>query len=104
VGPEKGDRVRKTRKFPPEFRHEAVELYRNSDRSLEQVAKELGIGGSTLARWHYQLGREAKQQDEPTSNERAELRRLRRENRRLKEEREILKKAAAFFARESETP
>jgi transposase len=47
--------VRKARRFPPEFRHEAVELYRNSDRSLEQVAKELGIGTSTLARWHYKL-------------------------------------------------
>jgi transposase len=96
--------VRKARKFPPEFRREAVELYRSSDRSLEQVAKELGIGISTLQRWHYQLGRETKQPDELGGNERAELRRLRRENRRLKEEREILKKAAAFFARESETP
>jgi len=95
--------VRKARRFPPEFRHEAVQLYRNSDRSLEQVAKELGIGTSTLSRWHYKLGPEGKQDDQATSDERAELRRLRRENRRLKEERDILKKAAAFFAQESET-
>ncbi len=95
--------MRKARRFPPEFRREAVELYRNSDRSLEQVAKELGIGHSTLARWHYKLGPEGKQEDQPTGDERAELRRLRRENRRLKEERDILKKAAAFFAHESET-
>jgi transposase len=95
--------VRKARRFPPEFRHEAVELYRNSDRSLEQVAKELGIGTSTLSRWHYKLGTEAKQEGQLAGDERAELRRLRRENRRLKEERDILKKAAAFFAHESET-
>jgi transposase len=95
--------VHKARRFPPEFRREAVELYRSSDRSLEQVAKELGIGTSTLARWHYKLGPEGRQDDQPTGDERAELRRLRRENRRLKEERDILKKAAAFFAKESET-
>jgi transposase len=95
--------VRKARRFPPEFKREAVELYRNSDRSLEQVAKELGIGQSTLQRWHYTSDRETTREEEITGNERAELKRLRRENRRLKEEREILKKAAAFFARESET-
>ena len=95
--------MRKARRFPPEFKREAVELYRSSDRSLEQVAKELGIGQSTLQRWHYALGHEAKREDELSSSERGELRRLRRENRRLKEEREILKKAAAFFAQDSET-
>ncbi len=95
--------MRKARRFPPEFRHEAVELYRNSDKTLEQVAKELGIGASTLQRWHYKLDSLAKQEDQPTGDERSELKRLRRENRRLKEERDILKKAAAFFAHESET-
>jgi transposase len=84
VAPEKGDHVRKARRFPPDFRREAVELYRSSDRSPEQVAKELGIGTSTLARWHYQLGPEGKQDDQPTGEERSELRRVRRENRRLK--------------------
>ena len=103
MAPEKGDRVRKARRFPPEFKREAVELYRNSDRSLEQVAKELGIGQSTLQRWHYTSGDETAREEEITGNERAELKRLRRENRRLKDERDILKKAAAFFARESET-
>jgi transposase len=95
--------VRKARRFPPEFKREAVELYRNSNRSLEQVAKELGIGQSTLQRWHYKLDQETTREEELTGNERAELKRLRRENRRLKDERDILKKAAAFFARESET-
>ena len=95
--------MHKTRKFPPEFRREAVELYRSSDRSLEQVAKELGIGPSTLQRWHTKLGQQAEKDDVLQPNERAELKRLRRENRRLKEEREILKKATAFFANESET-
>jgi len=95
--------VRKARRFPPEFKREAVELYRNSNRSLEQVANELGIGQSTLQRWHYKLGQEAKPEEQLTGSERNELRRLRRENGRLKEEREILKKAAAFFAQDSET-
>jgi transposase len=80
-----------------------VELYRNSDRSLELVAKELGIGASTLQRWHSQMGGHVQKAEELSPNERSELKRLRRENRRLKEEREILKKATAFFAQESET-
>ena len=95
--------MHKTRKFPPEFRREAVELYRSSDRSLEQVAKELGISASALQRWHSRHGQQEEKEDTLSPNERAELKRLRRENRRLKEEREILKKATAFFANESET-
>ncbi len=95
--------MHKARRFPPEFRREAVELYRSSDRSVEHVAKELGIGASTLYRWHVQLGGQVQKAEELSPNERSELKRLRRENRRLKEEREILKKATAFFATESET-
>jgi transposase len=95
--------VRKARRYPPEFRQEAVELYRTSDRSLEQIASELGISPTTLHRWHDRTKVDEKERDTLSSDERTELRRLRRENRRLKEEREILKKAAAFFVRESET-
>jgi transposase len=95
--------VRKARRFPPEFKREAVELYRNSDKSLEKVAEELGIGQSTLQRWVYKLSHEVKQEEQLTGDERAELKRLRRENRRLRDERDVLKKAAAFFAQESET-
>jgi transposase len=95
--------VRQKRSFSPEFRREAVELYRSTDRSLDEVATELGIASSTLQRWNARSAVEGREREEGAGDDRAELRRLRRENRRLREEREILKKAAAFFVKESET-
>ncbi len=91
------------RPYPPEFRREAVELYRRAGRPLSEVAIDLGVAAESLRSWVKQAGIDAGVRDGLTSAEREELRRLRRENRVLREEREVLRKAAAFFARESET-
>lgn len=88
--------------YPPEFRREAVELVRISEKPIAQVAKDLGVSDQTLRNWVKQADVDAGKREGLTSEEREELRRLRRENRTLLQEREVLKKAAAFFARESE--
>jgi transposase len=84
----------------PEFRREAVRLALTSGRTRREIAEDLGIGLSTLTRW---LGRErdAGEPAEASVDLHAELKRLRRENAVLKQERDILKKAAAFFAKET---
>jgi transposase len=89
--------------YAPEFRARAVELVRTSGLAKAQVARDLGINPETLRLWVKQAAIDAGQRDGLTTDEKAELARLRRENRLLREEREILKKAAAFFARESAT-
>ncbi len=85
--------------FAPEFRAEAVRLVREHGRTITAVAKELGMSQESLRLWLRRAEREDRGEmlSEP---EREELRRLRREVRVLAEEREILKKAAAFFAKE----
>jgi transposase len=87
--------------FPPEFRRQAVELVR-SGTPLRQVAEELGVSEQTLRDWRRQGDIDAGHAEGLTTDEREELRRLRRENRRLQQERGILKAAAAFFARETD--
>ncbi len=86
--------------YPREFRQEAVRLVRESGKPLKNIAKDLGIGAETLRLWV----RKAEQDEASglTLAEREELIRLRREVKILREEREILKKAAAFFAKETE--
>lgn len=91
------------RPYPPEFRAEAVQLYRASGRSLAKVAADLDVSIESLRSWVKQADVDAGEREGLNSEEREELRRLRRENARLRQEREILKRAAAFFARESET-
>jgi transposase len=87
--------------YPPEFRRQAVELVR-SGTPLKQVAAELGVSEQTLRNWRGRQEVDAGRAEGLTTEEREELRRLRRENRRLQQERDILKAAAAFFARETD--
>lgn len=89
--------------YPPDFRAEAVQLARSSGTPLAQVARDLGVNPETLRLWVKQADIDAGRRAGLTTEERQELGRLRRENRILREEREILKKAAAFFAQESAT-
>jgi len=88
--------------YPREFRQEAVRLVRESGKPIKQVARDLGVSYESLRQWLKQVDLDAgRRTDGLTTEEREELRRLRRENRILQEEREILKKAAAFFAKET---
>jgi transposase len=89
--------------YPLEFRREAVRLLRTSGRSVPQLAEELGCSPQSLRNSARQLDVDEGRSEGLTSDEREELRRLRREVRTLTEEREILRKAAAFFAKDSET-
>ena len=95
---------RKRRKFGDEFKQEAVRLCREGHRSIGDVARELDLTESALRSWVKQhdvdLGKGPP--EALTSEEREELRRLRKEVKRLREEKVILKKAAAFFVKESE--
>lgn len=93
-------------KIPPyskEFKRDAVALMRSSGRSVPVLAKELGVSEGSLRGWSEQSDVDDGKAVGLTSQERDELRRLRRELRIVTEEREILKKAAVFFAKESET-
>jgi transposase len=88
--------------YPAEFRAEAIRLVRASGKPQAQIARELGLTTETLRIWRKQADLDAGQRSDGLStDEQEELRRLRRENRILREEREILKKAAAFFAQET---
>jgi transposase len=93
---------RKRRKFSKEFKAETVALMRTSEKSVGQVASDLGIGESLLRRWLHRADVDGGngRAEELTSEDKQELGRLRREVRELRMEREILKKAAVFFAKE----
>jgi transposase len=98
---------RQTKQYTAQFRDEVTKLVLNGEKTAAQVARELGIPKGTLAYWV----REARERrgeppevvdgSELTKSEKDELLRLRRENEQLRQERDILKKAAAFFAKES---
>lgn len=89
--------------YPPEFRREAVRLVQSSGKSRRTIARELGISTETLRLWVKQSDiDEGVRQDGLATTETEEIRRLRREIKTLREEREILLKAAAFFAKETD--
>jgi transposase-like protein len=93
----------KRRAFSAEYKAEAVRLVDDSGKSIGVIARELGLGETALRRWVEQAEIDAGRGPGGalTTGEREELGQLRRENQRLRMEREILKKATAFFARES---
>ena len=95
---------RQRRKFTPEFKAEAVRLCRTGERSLNQIAEDLDLSETVLREWVKRADEAAAPAvgESLTTAERDELTRLRRQVKRLEMEREILKKAAAFFAKESE--
>jgi transposase len=89
--------------YPPELRAEAIELLR-AGRTPRELSESLGIAEQTLRNWHRQDQIDRRERDDGvTTDERAELARLCRENTRLRQKRDLLKRAAALFATESET-
>ena len=95
-------RPRPRRSFTPEFKAEIVELCQRGDRSVRQVAKDFDLTETAVRDWVKQADLDAgARADGLTSSEREELAQLRRENRRLREDVEILKRATAFFAKET---
>jgi len=95
----------KRRKFTKEFKEEAVRLLESDSRDGRAVARELGVTQATVYRWRRQLGRSpapiGSVSEALSVDEREELRRLRKEVTQLRMDKDILKKAAAFFAKES---
>ena len=90
-----------TKKYPAAFKERAVKMAVESDQSIAQTARDLGVNENTLHTWIGKYDR-AERQEQQVQGEHLyeELKRLRKENARLKEEREILKKAAAYFAQQ----
>ena len=90
--------------YPAEFRERAVELARLREKPVKEIATDLGISDQTLHNWMKQADIDGGRREGLTTEERAELVRLRRRNRLLEMEIEILKKASAYFARENVLP
>ena len=92
---------RTRRKFSDEFKRDAVEIVRSSDKPIAEVARELGIYDSSLGNWVKQDQIDRGEREGLSSDEQQELLELRRENDRLRMERELLKRAVAFWVKES---
>ena len=89
---------RNRRDFTPEFKREAVRMVEETDKTMAAVSRELGIGGNLIARWRKELA-DKEVEASRVDDKDAEIRRLRAELRDLKEDHDIVKKAAAYFAR-----
>jgi transposase len=98
---EKKGKPRPRRSFPPEFKAEIVELCRRGDRSIGQVARDFDLTETNVRTWVKQAEIDQGERPGLTTEEKEELTRLRRENRSLKEDVEILKRATVFFAKET---
>jgi transposase len=98
-----GKKPRRRRSFTPEFKAEIVELCQRGDRSVGQVARDFDLTETAVREWVKQAGRDTGTREDGglTSTERQELARLRQENRQLREDVGILKRATAFFAKET---
>lgn len=98
-----GKKPRRRRSFTPEFKAEIVDLCQRGDRSVGQVAKDFDLTETAVREWVRQAERDTGTRSDGglTSSEQQELARLRRENRRLREDVEVLKRATAFFAKET---
>jgi transposase len=94
-------RKRPRRSFSDEYKAEVVDLWRTSDKTITEVAGDLGLTVSAVRRWVAQADIDAGRRPGMTSEEHAELVQLRKENRVLREERDILKRATVFFAKET---
>jgi transposase len=94
-------KARPRRSFTPEFKADIVERCRTGNRSIGQVAKDFELTETAVRAWVKQAEVDAGERDGLTTEERQELAQLRRENRRLREDNEVLKRATAFFARET---
>lgn len=94
----------KNNAYPREFRERAVELYRAGGVSMEALAKQLGVASTTIANWIRQARTDDGERPGISTADRDELTQLRREIRRLEMENEILKRAAAYFAKENVLP
>ena len=92
---------RPRRSFTPEFKAEIVELCKHGDRSVGQVAKDFDLGETAVRAWLHQAETDAGERPGLTTEEKEELTKLRRENRSLREDVEILKRATIFFAKET---
>ena len=92
---------RQRRAFTDEYKSEVVALYRTTDKCVAELSRELDLTESAVARWVKQAEVDAGNRTGLTTTEREELAYLRKENRILREERDILKRATAFFARET---
>ena len=94
-------RKRPRRSFSDEYKAEVVELCRTSGKSIAEVSQDLGLTVSAVRRWVAQADIDAGRRPGVTTDEHEELVQLRKENRVLREERDILKRATAFFAKET---
>ncbi len=92
---------RPRRSFSPEFKAEVVDLCRTSGKTIAAVARDLDLTETAVRRWVARAEIDAGRREGLTTEERNEVSALRKENRVLREERDILKRAVAFFARET---